>query len=1171
MRRFTILLCVIAMLGFSVAALAQSDTARVVGTVTDTSGAAIPGVNVKVTNTATNRAITVQTGGDGSYSVASLPPGTYKVDLSAAKFKAVTATFTLQISQVQEFSPKLQPGAVEETVNVSSEVPLVDTTSSATGEVIQGRQVTELPLNGRNFTQLALMTPGVTRGAYVNDGGTSSETFRNSETGGAYLSVNGLRSQNNNFILDGVDNNESLVNSIVFFPPAEAIQEFRVNTSIAPAEFGRAGGAIVQTSVKSGSNDFHGSAFWFRRTGFLNAHLYNDPSPINFKLNQFGGTFGGALWKNKLFFFTDYQGRRQNQPQNDGPTTVPTDAMKSGDFSALLGHAGITYAPAYALCPSLYTLSGTSAVINPTFDNTHGYIFDPTTCLPFGWNGTTATNIIPSNRLNPVGVNYLNMFPAANVPGTAGFPWQNNFQPHRQSIRNFDDYDAKLDYVIGQNDTVFARYSYGQDNFTVTDRLVDATHDLPSGWGSGANFNHPRGVASGWTHTFSSSVISEFRFSWLRPAYGYNPPLQSEALAESIGIPNANRNSLLGGMALIGGWGNTGELEYSGDGGPYQVPQRGLQFSDSISVSKGRHNFKAGFNVINRQVQFVQGNNAKGYFWIDGGDPSWGSGLVGCRSGIYTGYQVSELLSGFVCAYNIGTFNGYYTTKNWETGYYGQDDWRITNRLTLNLGLRYDLYTWPYEANDMQSNFDPSTGTLVRPGAAGWPRSLIATDTNNLAPRFGFAYDLTGSGKTVIRGGYGMFYFLDRGGVGNQLSNNPDWNGTSQYNACVQTGSNDLTIVCDGSVPGSGYRIALSGAAPLGSTNSMVATGALPSANASADPNHLTSANNVIYYPKNSQNSAVQQWNIQIEHQLTSNMSATVAYVGTKMDHLATAYNANTGQFNTGTKWFSNVGAINTYAFNGAGNYSGLQASVNRRLTNGLQFTGAYTYSRTRDNSNSAFGSNTGSRIPIGPNGQPLLQYNWGNSDNDIRNVFVGTALYELPFGKGKKWMSGASRPVDLILGGWQFNNVVTLTSGAPFDVYVDSRAANQTTRPVYNGGCSFDAGNRQWLSCPASAFTPAPLGTIGTLERNYFHGPNYTTWDASIFKNFTITERFTGQFRFEGYNLTNTLQFQNPDGRVGSWNTTTNTWNMNGNFGKETATRFSSERQFQFAIRLLF
>src|SRR5271154_510551 len=263
-------------------AAAQTDTARLIGTITDTSGAVIPNASVTVTNTGTGRIVTAQTGGAGEYVLNALPAGRYHIEVQEANFKTATADFTLEVSQVQEISLKLEAGAAGTTVDVTGDVPLVDTATSSTGEVIQGRQVTELPLNGRNFTQLALLTPGVTRGAYgdISSGGgsgTNAESYRNSETGGAALSANGLRPQADNFLLDGVDNNEGLVNSIVFFPPAEAIQEFRVNTSVAPAEFGRGGGAIVQTSIKSGTNALHGSAFLFRRSGFADAHVY-DPT-----------------------------------------------------------------------------------------------------------------------------------------------------------------------------------------------------------------------------------------------------------------------------------------------------------------------------------------------------------------------------------------------------------------------------------------------------------------------------------------------------------------------------------------------------------------------------------------------------------------------------------------------------------------------------------------------------------------------------------------------------------------------------------------------------------------------------------------------------------------------------------------------------------------------------
>src|SRR5580698_9221590 len=315
---FLVLILVLCLAGL---ALGQTDTGRLIGTISDATGAVIDHAAVTVTNTGTARTVSVETNDSGQYVINALSAGKYHVEIKKDGFKTATADLTLEVSQVQEISLKLEAGSVTTTVDVTSGVPLVDTATSSLGEVIQGRQVTELPLNGRNFTQLALLTPGVTRGAYGDiasggGSGTNAETFRNSETGGAALSANGLRPQADNFILDGVDNNDAFVNGIIFFPPAEAIQEFRVNTSVAPAEFGKGGGAIIQTSIKSGTNALHGSAFLFRRSGFADAEPYGGTGPIQFRQAQFGGTLGGAIWKNKLFAFGDYQGRRQDQPLN---------------------------------------------------------------------------------------------------------------------------------------------------------------------------------------------------------------------------------------------------------------------------------------------------------------------------------------------------------------------------------------------------------------------------------------------------------------------------------------------------------------------------------------------------------------------------------------------------------------------------------------------------------------------------------------------------------------------------------------------------------------------------------------------------------------------------------------------------------------------------------------
>lgn len=1144
MRPFYKIFLLVAIALSSVSLFGQTDTARLVGTITDASGAVVPGATITVTNTGTARTVNVQTSESGEYVVNALPAGKYHVEVKQTGFKTSTADLTLEVSQVQEISLQLQPGAVDTTVNVSADVPLVDTSTSSLGEVIQGRQVTELPLNGRNFTQLALLTPGVTRGAYGDiasggSSGTNAETFRNSETGGAALSANGLRPQANNFILDGVDNNEGLVNSIVFFPPAEAIQEFRVNTSVAPAEFGRAGGVIVQTSIKSGTNQIHGSAFWFRRSGEFDAHAYGTTGPIIFRQNQFGGTLGGAVWKNKLFLFGDYQGRRQDQPLGVEYATVPTDKMRTGDFSELLGTT-LTSTPACNTTPAWVG---------------QGYIFDPTTCTPFGWNGTTATNII--SNPNPVGLKYLQTFPEPNIAGTI----LQNFRAQRQSIRNFDDFDIRADFVATEKDSLFFRYSFGNDNFTVTNRL--GPND-PSGFGSGDNINHPRGAAVGYTRVFGPNIVNEFRFGYIDTTYGYNPPNIGQKLALGIGIPGANPTPLLGGQALIGG--NNGELEYQGDGGPYNVPQKLYQFVDSVSYVHGSHVFKAGLNIGKRNVDFVQGNDAKGYFII--------GGVNYPGTGRFTGYEPSELLAGFV-DYEIGQFQGLYQTRSWETGYFAQDDWRVNNRLTLNLGLRYDFYTWPYEIHNLQSNWnpinaaDPTDGTLVIPGTAGWPKSLVDNDKNNFAPRIGFAYNLAGNGKTVIRGGYGIFYFLDRGGVGNQLSNNPDFNGVSTYEACPAGNCADPT----------GARITLSGQGPAGNNDWTLATGALPPAvnNVNiSDPKNVS----VIYIPRNSQNSSVQQWNIGVERELGANTALNVAYVGTKMDHLATAFNANDTPLDGGTsRWSGLGGAVNEYAYIGSGHYNGLQTQVNHRMAAGLQFTAAYTYSHTTDDSNGAFSTTGGSgRIFVDANGNPLLSLNQGNSDADIRNYFVFSSLYELPFGKGRAYGSHISKGLDYVIGGWQWNNIITLSSGTPIDLSINGTPGN---RPDVTGGVSWKISN---APCPtvyntcaqiSGDFTAPPVDGSGVytrpgnLARNSIYGPGYHTWDMGMVKDFKMGERVTTQFRAEVFNLFNTPQFQN-----GSFNSDISNGILNGSItttSQGASTRFSSERELQFALRVTF
>lgn len=1100
-------------LNWAAVAIAQTTTARLQGTVTDTQGAVIAGATISVTNLGTGRVVTLTSSDTGDYSVPALPPGRYSVEVKQAGFSTYKQDVTLEVAQVAKLDVQLKLGAVAETVEVKSDLPLVDAASSNVSEVIVGKQITELPLNGRNFTQLALLVPGVTRGVADGQGtgaGNQAETFRYNNTGGGALSVNGLRPQNNNFLLDGVDNNESLVNTIIFFPPAESIQEFRVDTSVAPAEFGRAGGGVVNTSFRSGSNSWHGSVFEFLRNDDLDARRFFDAKfdasgkeipKAEFKRHQFGGSAGGPIIKNRLFIFGDYQGLRQYLPLAIDRASVPTAKMRNGDFSELLRLA------------------------------TPIQIRNPITGLPL------AGNLIPSNLIVKAGQNYLNAYPSPNITGNNvlcgqvnldGVCIKQNYLAQRTQIQHFNDFNIRADLILTARDTVFGRYSYGKADEVTSSRLPA----LPAGFGSGLQKAYPRSAVVGETHTFGSSLINEFRFGWVHTEIGYTPPFQDKKISADLGIPNANTLSILGGGALIGGYND--QLEYSGDYGPYIVPEQTWQFSDSLSWVKNKHTFKFGATILRRQVNLFRPFAGKGYFFL------FGNG--GGQSP--TGYEVSDVLAGFVDAYRVGPALGFSHTRNWETGYFVQDDWRVTNRLTLNLGLRYDLYTWPEEANNLQANFDIATGQLVLPGTSGYPKSLINTDTNNFAPRIGFAYDVFGKGKTILRGGFGMFYFLDRGGIDNQLAQNPPFSGLTSFSYS------------------DGFRINLGGRAPNGS-NDPTQAGTVPMPSKGPIAVNLTNPSNVdlISYPKNDRNSYVEQWNLQIQQQLGPNMGLTVGYVGNHGIDLMTLFSYNRQTYNArpGTRPFPSINNINLNTTIGSSNYHSLQARLQRRLSDGLQFTGSYTWSHTIDDSPGTLDQQV-DRVDFFN-----FRHERANSNLDLRHRFVLSALYELPFGKGRKFGSTMNPVLEQIVGGWQINPILVLQSGMPFDVI--SSYQGLRTRPDLVGSKTQLNKITGWFDTTAFKDPPTVTfanGTVfarpGTAPRNPFTGPARHYMDMSIFKNFKISERITTQFRSEFFNLTNTPQFAQPSGDISS-----------GDFGKVKNVGLGTERQIQFALRVTF
>ncbi|HWS53579.1 MAG TPA: carboxypeptidase regulatory-like domain-containing protein [Pyrinomonadaceae bacterium] len=1079
--------------------LAQTESARILGTVTDASGAALPGATVTVTEIGTERAVTANADDDGAYSVTNLAPGRYRIEVTQGGFKMTRQEVTLEVQQVANLDFALEPGGVSEVIEVTADAPLVESSTSAIGEAITGRQIVELPLNGRNVLELARLVPGVTQGVpsgFATGVGGNAETFVNRNTGGAALSVNGQRTQANNFLLDGVDNNESLVNTIQIFPSADAVQEFRVQTSVAPAEFGRGGGGIVNAATRSGRQDFFGSLFTFIRNDNFDARPTFDPQKNEFRRGQFGGTLGGPLYLpwfgeggpkllggESLFFFTDYEGLRQFLPLGNDIATVPTEAFRRGDFSALLNPA----------------VSGLSDAIQLT---------DPLTGLPVPGN---RLDLLPGNRLNPVGLAYLNAFPAPN----RGSQVLGNYQNTRNEILDQDTFDLRVDGNISQSHQAFGRISWGRATQETTSRLTT----LPAGFGSGTNFRRTRQAVVGLTSVLTPSLVNELRVQAARINYGFQPPFFERAISAELGIPNANLDPLRGGGALIGGF--NGQLEYTGDFGLYTVPQNTYQLVDSMTYTTGNHTLRFGGQALRRHVSLFRPNRGKGFFFLVGNGEADGIRL--------TGFEQSDLLVGFVNNYSVGPPFGTVGTFNWENAAFAQDDWRVTPRLTLNLGLRYEYFTNPTEQYGRQANFDLATGRLLV--ASGSGDALVDQDRNDFSPRVGFAYDLGGDGRRVIRGGYGLFYFLDRGGIDNQLAQNPPFSGFSQFNYS------------------NGFRIALSGRCPDNTNDSRLCTGPLPSGDVSnVDVNNPQNVSVLAILPDN-KTANVHQFNVQYQHQLTGETALSVGYVGTRGRNLSTYFNVNGGRIGGGARPFPQLGDVRVRDDSGESSYDSLQLQLERRFTDGFQYLVSYTFSKTEDNAFGAFDApDAGGRFII---------EDFGRSNLDFPHVFTFSSVADIPFGRGRRFGSDISRPVDYILGGWQLNTIVRLQSGQTFDVRRGGVLLDITGDP-YGGP------DGRYLNPASFSEVPSPGGVPsrqGNQERNGLRGRPFRSANLGLAKNFNFTESARLQFRTEFFNLTNTPQFGLPERDIANAN----------DFGRIRTTQLFTNRQIQFGLRLEF
>ncbi|MDM7923070.1 MAG: TonB-dependent receptor, partial [Pyrinomonadaceae bacterium] len=734
-------------------------------------------------------------------------------------------------------------------------------------------------------------------------------------------------------------------------------------------------------------------------------------------------------------------------------------------------------------------------------------------------------DLLPGNRMNQVALRYLQAFPLPNRPGIF-----NNYQTVRNQTIESDTFDVRIDGTLNDRNQIFGRYSHGIYDQVTSSRLPD----LPAGFGSGTNPIRTRGGVVGLNTSLTNTLFNEFRIQTNYIRYGYTPPFFDRQISADLGIPNANRDESLGGGALIGGY--NGQLEYTGDFGPYLVPQTTYQIVDSMSYTTGNHTIKFGGTLLRRDVSLYRPNRGKGYFFLIGNsDPSQ------CGGAPTTGWEQADLLIGFVCNYQIGPPFGTVGTRNWENAAFVQDDWRATKNLTLNLGLRYEYFTNPTEMYGRQANFDLETGRLIV--ATGNDDALVETDKNNFGPRVGFAYDFGGKGKTVLRGGYGMFFFLDRGGIDNQLAQNPPYSGFSQFNY------------------GDGVRITLSGRAPNGTLDSRLATGPLPLG--SVDGVNLNNPQNVsiLAVRPDNKTSAVHQYNVQVQHQLTDNTALSLAYVGTRGRNLVLYYNLNGRIVQPGTNvecgngrlvsgdqdCYDNGGPVRVRDDNGKSQYDSLQVQLNRRFTAGWQYRVAYTLSKTKDNGEGAFDAVADNNINFV---EPFA-----TSRSDFPHVLSVESVWDIPFGRGRRWGSEISSVADAIIGGWQLNGIWRLSSGQAFDVRRNGVRVDLVGDP-YTGD------NDLYLN--RSAFVDAPAGFFGNLKRNSLRGPATNQLNLGLTKNFRAGERFKVQFRTEFFNIFNTPQLTPPNTDLGNSDPVFG-------FGTIRSTYGFTNRQIQFGLRMEF
>jgi hypothetical protein len=1096
-------------------ATAQAVYGSIAGTVNDSTGAAVPGAAVTVTSLERKSVDTVQTNPNGNYVKDRLLPGRYEVKAELAGFKAkVVSSVNVSVDTQTRVDFRLELGEVSETVIVNAaEGQLLKTDRADVATTFETKQLTELPVLDRNFTKFILLTPGTQKQAWQH---AASENPQ----GSTQTIVNGQTFSGTGWQLDGTDNRDVILGIVVVNPTLESIGETKITSQNYDAEFGQAIAGVVSVQTKSGTNKFHGSAFDFHRTDGLQARdpfSQSQPDPLTGKFiattktDQFGASLGGPIVKNNFFFFADYEGSRDTVGGSQ-LTTVPTAAARAGDLSAYGAN-----------------------------------IYDPLTGDPANRQQFPG-NVIPTGRLSPQALAVLSLIPLPNRPGIV-----NNYVGSGSETFNADHFDVRLDNRISDRLNLFGRYSYA--NYTRNGPQVFGAgggHELVSL--GGASKSHDHSVAAGFDYTLSPTTVLDVRFGFyqyfvnvLPNDYGSNPAL-------TAGIPGLNNPSdpFTSGLPLFeintnSGFTSPTSMRFGSglDAGrcncPLEENEKQFQVVSNLTKVFGNHTVKVGFDIrhaTNLRVPSDAHRSGQLYFQ--------GPGTEGPNGG---GLGLATFLLG-----DVSSFQRYVSTSTnaeelqWRHFYYAQDTWRATPKLTLNYGVRLDIFN-PQTVNAPGNGgwLDINTGEIRVGGEGGINLAGNVQNKLNFAPRLGVAYEL--DKKTVIRGGYGRSY--DTGVFGSIFGHavtqnlpvlqeqqlNPPNNFNSVFN--LAQGPSAPVFV----TPGANGRFPL----PNG-----VFTRLLP------DTQHV---------PR------VDAWNVTLQRQLTDTVSAEIAYVGNHGegffgDNPAAGYNnavltgfpaLNTNQRRPFFNAFGWTQGIDYFCNCATNKYNSLQAKITKRFSDGLSILAHYTFQKAYNHNPDFF---IDQAVSYGP-------ADFGRNHN-----FVLSAIAELPFGKGKKFAGDASGVLDGIIGGWQFNTNVVIQSGIPYNISYNNAGSDRDTGPNYPnliGDPSGPGTKNQWFNAtpigsPGSAFArPAP-GTFGNLGRNALIGPGFWQADASLFKHFKLGGDTRLELRMEVVNLFNHTNLGQPDGNVGV------PGNPNTDAGviSSTAAQYQP-RQVQFAVRVQF